>query len=359
MQHPYIGLPNAQFWKKEPAILDPNLLDPVSDPPFQISRTDRIVTAGSCFAQHMAKVLGEESFNHFITEKLHPLINPKIARDHHYGVFAARYGNIYTARQLLQLLRRAYGLFVPKEDIWAAPEGAAGVVDPFRPQIQPNGFLSAAELETDRIVHFAAIRTAIEQMDVFIFTLGLTEAWMDCQDGAVYPIAPGVVGGTYAPDDIRFVNFDETETYCDLAAALDFIRSKNPRVKIILTVSPVPLNATFEPCHVLVSTTWSKAVLRIAAEKATRTITDCVYFPSYEIITSPHVFGRYYGEDRRNVTEEGVAHVWRLFKKHFILKDQQARLAEPITKGEDQKYYLGMADRIRLLCDEELIDNAV
>lgn len=359
MRQPYAGLPNAQFWKKEPGVADPALLDPVSDPPFRISNRDRIVTAGSCFAQHVARTMADAGFNHLITETVHPIIRPKVARAHQYGVFSARYGNVYTARQLLQLLHRAYGLFTPQVACWPAPKGAPGVVDPFRPQIQPGGFLSAAELEADRAVHFAAVRRAIEQMDIFVFTLGLTEGWADRRDGAVYPIAPGVAGGTYDPETVGFVNFDETETYADLAAALEFIRDKNPRVKVILTVSPVPLNATYEPRHVLVSTTWSKAVLRLAAEKATRAFADCVYFPSYEIITSPHVQGRYYAEDRREVTEAGVSHVMRLFRKHFTEGARQPEAPSPAPALEDaaRQHLEQMSARIEILCDEAAIDN--
>jgi len=50
MRHPYVGLPDYQFWKKEPGVRKATSLDPVSEPGFRISRTDQIVTAGSCFA---------------------------------------------------------------------------------------------------------------------------------------------------------------------------------------------------------------------------------------------------------------------------------------------------------------------
>ncbi|MGD9916427.1 MAG: GSCFA domain-containing protein [Paenirhodobacter sp.] len=356
MKHPYAGLPDRQFWKKDPGIEDPALLDPVSDVPFKIQQSDKIVTAGSCFAQHVARHMSKSGFNHFITERAHPIIRPAVARKLNYGMFSARYGNVYTARQLLQLLQRAYGQFTPMVQSWRAPRGT-GVVDPFRPQIQPGGYLSAAELEVDREQHLRAVRRAIEQMDIFVFTLGLTEGWADRRDGAVYPIAPGVAGGTYDPETVQFVNFDEAETYADLHAALSFIRAKNPKVKIILTVSPVPLNATYEPRHVLVSTTWSKAVLRIAAEKATKTLKDCAYFPSYEIITSPHARGRYYAPDRREITERGVTHVMTLFKKHFT-DSEVAPVPRPKRPvNEARRHMQEMQRKIDVLCDEAAINN--
>ena len=39
-----------------------------------------------------------------------------------------------------------------------------------------------------------------------MFTLGLTEAWRSRHDGCVFPVAPGVSGGEWSPDDHEFVN---------------------------------------------------------------------------------------------------------------------------------------------------------
>nr|WP_132861828.1 GSCFA domain-containing protein [Shimia isoporae] len=231
MTHPYVGKPDAQFWKREPGISDWRSLDPVSKPPFQISKTDRVVTAGSCFAQHVGRALRRAGFRHHVTERAHAIFPPPIANKHNYGVFAARYGNVYTARQLRQLIDRAYGKFVPVATSWSHTSGD-GVVDPFRPNIQPGGFLSARELEVDRQVHLAAVRKALEEMDVFVFTLGLTEAWIDRRDGAAFPLAPGVSGGEFDPDSVEFKNFDEEEVFEDLLETLKAIRTIRPDVKI-------------------------------------------------------------------------------------------------------------------------------
>lgn len=69
---------------------------------------------------------------------------------------------------------------------------------------------------------------------------GPTEAWVDTRDGAVFPIAPGFVGGGYDPDTVAFKNLADTETYEDLIAELSLICEKRPDIKIILTVSPRP-----------------------------------------------------------------------------------------------------------------------
>lgn len=140
-RHPYIGLPHRQFWKNEPGIADYAAFDPVSAPGFTLTRSHKVVTAGSCFAQHLARNLTEAGFNHFITEAAHPIFDDETATRFNFGMFSARYGNVYTARQLLQLVQRAYGAFTPQADHWQAPTPDR-VVDPFRPQIHPDGYES-------------------------------------------------------------------------------------------------------------------------------------------------------------------------------------------------------------------------
>ncbi len=353
MTHPYKDLPANQFWKRAPGVAEPGILDPMVAAPFRISRKDRIVTAGSCFAQHVARALTEAGFTHYVTETAHPLVDKDTARRHQFGAYSARYGNVYTARQLRQLLERAFGLFTPKEKVWDSPGAGPGVVDPFRPQVQPGGFVDAEELALDRGQHLACVRQAIEDMDVFVFTIGLTEAWEDRRDGAVFPLAPGVAGGRFAPERHGFVNFGVEACREDLCAALSLIREKNPRVRIVLTVSPVPLNATYAPRHVLASTTWSKAVLRVVAEDAVQAFPDSVYFPSYEIITSPHVRGRYFAADCREILPEGVDHVMRLFLRHFG-EGAEGKVSQAEAPGDIH------GDAVRkwaeALCDEEAID---
>lgn len=335
------------------------MFDPVVSPSFRIAPEDAVVTAGSCFAQHVARHLADSGFNFLVTESLNPVFDHKVGAAFNYGLFPARYGNLYTARQLRQLLERAYGLFTPLCDVWDGPDG--GVVDPFRPQIQPGGFLSAEELALDREGHFTAVREAFEAMDVFVFTLGLTESWHDKRDGAVYPLAPGVAGGNYDPAIHGFHNFTVDETVVDMCAAIDFIRERNPGVRVIVTVSPVPLNATAVDRHVFTSTTYSKSVLRVAAEQLSVITADCDYFPSYEIITSPFVRGQYYAEDCREVLPAGVNHVMSTFLRHYA--ETEAVVADMNSGGSSELPTKKATRResvenlLEVLCDEEAINN--
>ena len=355
MSHPYKALPDHCFWKRSIAEIPPAKVDPVVSARFNIRRTDRVATAGGCFAHHIARRLSASGFNYFVTETVHPMFGPWAA-DFQYGLFTARYGNIYTSRQLVQLLKRAYGLFVPDEDAW--PIGNGRLVDPFRPQIQPDGFSSLEELHADRAHHFAAVRKAVEQLDVFVFTLGLTEGWVSRGDGAAFPLCPGVAGGTFSEEHYAFLNLRVADVIADLATAISFLHSKNASARVILTFSPVPLVATMEDRSVLVSTTYSKSVLRVAAEEIAAQRDFVAYFPSYEVITGNYNRGGYFAEDLRSVTEAGVSHVMRLFMKHYADNTEQQITTPTDAEQERQSveaHIHAMQQVAAVICDEEAL----
>lgn len=352
MTHPYASQPDRAFWRRAVARPAAEDVDPVGPLPFGLSREDAVMTAGSCFAQHIARYLRASGFNALLTEPPHPIVHPDDAAEWNYGTYTARYGNIYVPRQLVQLFQRAYGTFQPSEDVW--PGEGDSLIDPFRPQIQPGGFASRAEYDADRAQHFAAVRRAFEGLDVLVFTLGLTESWVSRADGAVYPLCPGVAGGTFDPARHAFHNFTVDEIVADLREFLALLRGVNPGARVILTVSPVPLMATATDAHVLSATSYSKSVLRVACEMLATTEENLCYFPSYEVITGPQSRGRYFADDLRSIREEGVAQVMRLFFRHFAGQDLVVDTAAPAPAPD--AHTAKMQHLVQVNCDEEALD---
>ncbi len=215
---PYDEYPDSSFWARVVAGVEPKDIDPVVNVKFKISRHDKIATAGSCFAQHIVRHLSRNRFTHLVAETCPDAIPEGIRRRFGFGVFSARYGNIYTARQLVQLFDRAYGNLTPVEDVW---ERDGAFLDPFRPRIQPTGFHSLAEYYFDREQHFEAVRRVFENCNIFIFTLGLTEAWTARADGLVFPVCPGCGAGTFAAEKYAFRNFTYEEVLSDMRGFLD------------------------------------------------------------------------------------------------------------------------------------------
>jgi hypothetical protein len=192
----------------------------------------------------------------------------------------------------------------------------------------------------------------LREMDVFVFTLGLTEGWRARFDGAVFPLAPGVAGGAPDPTEYEFVNFDIDEVRNDLHEVIARLKTINPACRIILTVSPVPLIATFEPRHALVATTYSKSVLRVAADEMWRKYEHVDYFPSYEIITGGFNRGAYFGDDLREVTPSGVGHVMGIFMRHYAGAERATdRPAISQASAAPRSAFFD------IVCDEEAIAN--
>jgi hypothetical protein len=351
MSNPYHGRPSYTFWKQGVTNQAISGVDPVVHTPFTFTRDDIVATAGSCFAQHISRTLVKQGCRYLVTENFH--CAPGIS-DENFAVFPARFGNLYTARQLLQLLERAYGKREVTVDFWIRRDAA--IIDPFRPRIQVRGFGSVANLRSDRDNHLDAVRKMFEHCNVFIFTLGLTEAWISPSDGSVYPLAPGAVAVGVADADCMFINFSVSEVVDDLLRSLDWLFEINPSVRVILTVSPVPLVATCEDRHVLVSTVASKSILRAAVDEVVRRKPKVAYFPSYEIVVGPQSRGSFYADDLREITPGGVDYVMRLFTRHYLAANTKTctvtRPRSEFTAVDEAR----MAELGSIICDEEAME---
>lgn len=305
--------PESGFWKTAVAVRQPKFLADFYRPRFALDQQTKIMSAGSCFAQHISRLLKAGGFTFLDYEpgfkKAHYYTDPP-GRDLGYDLYSARYGNIYTARQLRQLFQRAFGRFKPRERFW---ENEGRYYDAFRPTIEPGGFFSLAEAEASQARHLEAVRRLFSEAEVLIFTLGLTESWQNIDDGSIYPLCPGTRGGTFDPKRYAFKNFNHDEVTADLEGFFQEARQVNPGLKFLLTVSPVPLAATAGGGHVLPATMMSKAILRAAAATLYDRHDFVDYFPSYDLICSTPFASHAFEADMRTVKAEVVNYVMTRF----------------------------------------------
>lgn len=355
VENPYKAMPDKSFWRRAVTTLDPADVDPMSTRGHEILPTTSIVTAGSCFAQHLARNLRAAGYRYLVTENPPAGASEQFIKDHNYGVFSARYGNVYTTRQLTQLVDRTYGRFTPSDNVWRRADGR--YLDPFRPEIQVDGFASAEEVHSSRRQHFAAVRDACEQADIFIFTLGMTEAWRSTTDDAIVPLAPGVVGAVETGANYVPVSFGFEDVRDDLRMFVLELGRLNATARVILTVSPVPIIATHTEHHVLAASTLTKSILRVAAQACADEYDHVEYFPSYEVIAGPYHRGQYFEDDLRSVTREGVDHVMRLFMKHHTTMGATADDGGPEQRRRARAANLRAETEagMEVVCDEEKI----
>jgi hypothetical protein len=241
---------------------------------------------------------------------------------------------------LLQLLKRSLGQFEPADSVW---EKDGGYVDALRPTIQPEPEESHEEVLRSRKFHLQAVERMFRLSDLFIFTMGLTETWVSNDDGTAYPVAPGVAGGKYHSARYSFRNLTYPEVFADMEEFIRLARVVNPRLRLILTVSPVPLMATATTDNVVAASVYSKSVLRAVAGDLRNRYEYVDYFPSYEIIGSHVMRGQFFNPDGRTVSMYGVSHVMDQF------------FSEHRPPEIDPKPDSAIADPDDVICDEELL----
>lgn len=327
-------------------------LDPgdLYQPKFSISRDDRIVTAGSCFAQHVGRTLKTSGYFVVDTEPFPGAGSDALARSYGYRLYSARYGNIYTVRQLMQLLDEVDGVFVPEDAVW---EKDGRHYDAFRPNVEPAGLPSPDDVRAHRKQHLNAVRRAFNQADLFVFTFGLTEAWTHRQTGQVYPLVPGAIAGQFDPEKYAFTNYEYPEILSDFEAFRNRMKERRPDIRFMVTTSPVPLTATASNKHVEVATCYSKATLRAVCGTLEGKYDDVDYFPSYEVITSTNNRGVYFEANKRSVSNRGVETAMALFRKsHGATDPDPAVKADDVSNAETPE----AKTNDDVVCEEQLLE---
>jgi hypothetical protein len=158
-------------------------------------------------------------------------------------------------------------------------------------------------------------------------------------------MCPGTVAGEFDERRHKFVNQTFAMVAENLSASMAMMREFNPDLRFVLTVSPVPLTATYSGRHVLVATMYSKSVLRAAAGQLAENNAFVDYFPSYEIFNSPVFRGAFFEPNQRNAAARGVAFAMEHFFGALARFGPLPERAAPAGGGK-------MDER----CDEELLD---
>lgn len=177
----------------------------------------------------------------------------------------------------------------------------------------------------------ATTKEIFDNTDVFILTFGLSEIWYDEPTGNVFWRT--IPKESYDPERHKFRVSTVEENKDNLRAIYDLIRKHRPDAKIIYTLSPIPLLATFRNNSCITSNSVSKSVLRVAIDEVIREKQEegvLHYWPSYEIITD--VFRQPYKPDRRHPYEEVLDYIMMLFEKTWCIPHDNEEADRPDIK---------------------------
>jgi len=256
----------------------------VPDAPF-ITKSSRITAFGSCFAQHLTNYLHGAGYN---------VLGKHLNLSSHIIHFGEGMVNSFAIRQQFEWALEDKEF---SENLWFGEHKEIALVDP------------RIKAETKEI---------IGTTDIFVITLGLSEIWYDKRSGEAFWRA--VPGPLFDPERHGFRVSSCEENHANLVRIRDLIRTARPQAKVIFTLSPVPLMATFRPVSCLTASSVSKAILRVAIDQLMRESPDdrsLFYFPSYEMVKE--LFVDPYEEDNRHPTPAVVEFIMKTFERHFCV----------------------------------------
>jgi len=247
---------------------------PAFTPSFTLEPGQRIFTIGSCFARGIEMALEQRGFDiptrRFTVDKGEWGGDPM-------GVL-----NNYVPQAIAPHIKWAFGFETFDLALHAAEVRPGRFVD-----LQlPMGFRPMpAEAVIARRERLSEIYRTLADSSVVLITLGLIEAWYDKKAQSYVNCPPPKSTAKAEPDrfELHVLDYDQVvHSLRDLMALFD--RVCKPGWRMILTVSPVPLTATFTTQDVAIANTYSKSVLRAATEAILAEYPNVEYFPSYETV---------------------------------------------------------------------------
>jgi|GEM_PF-1595786 len=124
---------------------------------------------------------------------------------------------------------------------------------------------------------------AIKAIDGLIITIGLAEVWYDVETEGVF--WRGVPQSIFDPDKHKVRITTPAENTANIEAIISTIRDVRPDIPVVITLSPIPLMATFREVSCITADCASKSVLRVAIDDVFKNTPDNVYYwPSFEIV---------------------------------------------------------------------------
>ncbi len=296
---------NLEPWRLYPRedALDIRALLDVPKPDLRITRQTPIASIGSCFAREIKYWLIEHGYRYIVK-----------AEGPCTEAGSARYDRVYNTFTIRQELERASDRFDPAEPVWDFLEknGKRRLLDPYRKGV---AWEDEAEMRNELAEHRRHVLEAFSEAAVLIVTLGQSEIWFNRADGRVYPLVPPAEIYDERRHGFRMTTF--AENLENMEAVLALYRALNPSGRLLVTVSPVPLRATFLRTSAVIANTAGKSMLRaVAAELVTRHPGIVEYFPAYEIVA---VLERDpFKDDNRHVKPEVVERIMQVFEAWYV-----------------------------------------
>jgi len=252
------------------------------EPPAAFIDKSTVVTAfGSCFAQNISKWLISNGYN---------VLGKKLSLNSHIIRFGEGLVNTFAILEQLEWALENKSL---EEGLWFGENKEIVLPD-------------------------ENVREATEKLlmktETLIITVGLSEVWFDKASGRAF--WRSIPKDNFDGDrhGFRLTTVDENRE--NLQKIVELRDRYMPGCKIIFTLSPIPLMATFRDINCISANTVSKSILRIALDDLISQKHDQVYyFPSYELVKE--VYPDPFDEDNRHPRKVYIDNIMELFARVY------------------------------------------
>ena len=286
----------------------------------EIRHSDQLMFFGSCFAENIAHLLEEHKFRCDV--------NP----------FGVLYNPLSINRALLRILE---GKCYTEDELFSSH----GL---WHSWMHHSDF-SASSVEEclGRInARMGKASDGLRKADWLVMTWGTAYVYVHEESGEV-------VGNCHKMPDKTFRRLrSNVEAFVEeCRSVLEKCRKVNPKLKVLLTVSPI--RHAKDGMH---ANQLSKATLLLAAEELCRTCPDCFYFPSYEIVMDELRDYRFYADDMVHPSPLAIDYIWQRFSEYAFntttrqLIEQIAR----ITQAAEHKPFEPTSEAHKRFCRQKL-----
>ncbi|MFJ4157056.1 GSCFA domain-containing protein [Pseudomonas sp. NPDC089752] len=274
------------------------------NPKFKLPSTGKYFTIGSCFARNIENSLRATGIDVLSTVDKLPGDFFEIGGEARSG-----YQNVYTPGSILEAIKLATTQ-TPHNGIVGASDKSIDLL---------TSGLKPMDMDTVKGIRdsLVSMYRKLPEADALILTLGYNESWYHTPSACYINRTPSHVMLRRLIDEFEFELLDYATSLNLIERAIQLVNEIAPNCKIILTVSPVPLSATFSNKDIVSANQLSKSTLRIVASTLSDKYSHVDYFPSYEIIMNSER-AQTFLEDGIHVRSEAVDNVIRQFKHLYL-----------------------------------------
>ncbi len=258
----------------------------------KITHQNKILTIGSCFSQVIGDRLYQNKFN--------TLVNP--------------FGTVFNPISIVRLLEATSTNDFQKIDCSLESQGAW-----FNYHVHSELYGNTKEELNVKVENtIAEAHSSFLEVDTLIITLGTAFVYRLNSTGEIVANCHKVPSANFSKELLTV-----QEILSSFASLLTQWKSERPKLRIVLTVSPVRHTR-----DTLALNNLSKSILRLACHELCETYSNVVYFPAYEIMLDDLRDYRFYKEDMIHPTEVAEEYIWNKFSDAYFNESTKQLLQE-------------------------------